>query len=169
MKTSLRARLPAALASVLLVAALAAVGAARADDVPQVTQAQRRARLEAHDRALLVLDVRTPDEFAAGHVPGAINVPHDQVEACVGELEAARTRDVVVYCGAGKRAAMALETLKRLGFSRLGHLEGDWKAWEAAGLPAERPPAAPGAAHSAAPDTSHSPAPAPPPASAPAR
>jgi rhodanese-related sulfurtransferase len=169
MKTSSRARLPSTLAPVLLLlAALAAVGAARADDIAQVTQAQLRARVAAHDRALLVLDVRTPDEFAAGHVPGAINVPHDQVEARVGELEGARTRDVVVYCGAGKRAATALETLKRLGFSRLGHLEGDWKAWEAAGLPAERAPAVPGATRSAAPDTSHSPAPAPQSASAPA-
>lgn len=119
-------------------AVLLAAQACRAADVPAVTQAQLQARLAARDAGLVVLDVRAPDEFAAGHVPGAINVPHDQVEARIAELRGARDRDVVVYCRSGRRSALALDTLARLGFTRLGHLEGDWLAWEAAGLPAQR-------------------------------
>jgi rhodanese-related sulfurtransferase len=83
-----------------------------------------------------VLDVRTPEEFAAGHVPGAINVPHDQVEARLPELQTKLGgKDVVVYCRSGRRAGMALSVLEQAGFRRLGHLEGDMNAWSAAGRP----------------------------------
>lgn len=153
----------------------AGITAARAADVPVVAQEQLQSRLAAKDPQVVVLDVRTPEEFAAGHVPGAINVPHDQVEARIAELRGARDRDLVVYCRSGKRAGVALETLGRLGFTRLAHLEGDWLAWESAGLPAERPAllaptskippaavtAAPGAAASQGPAAPAVPTPAP--------
>ena len=91
------------------------------------------AREAARDPALVVLDVRTPEEFAAGHVPGAINVPHDQLEGRLAELAPLRDKDVVVYCKSGRRSALALEVLGRNGYTRLRHLEGDMPAWEAGG------------------------------------
>jgi rhodanese-related sulfurtransferase len=100
------------------------------------------AREAAGDAALVVLDVRTPEEFAAGHVPGAINVPHDQVAGRLGELAGLRDKDVVVYCKGGRRAALALEVLGRNGYTRLSHLDGDMQGWEAAGRPVEKAPAA---------------------------
>lgn len=86
----------------------------------------------------LILDVRTPEEYAAGHVPNAINVPHDEIEAHLAELEARKNGPVVVYCKSGRRAGLAAEALAKAGFTNLLHLTGDMEAWTAAGLPIEK-------------------------------
>ncbi|MEZ5459681.1 MAG: lipocalin family protein [Steroidobacteraceae bacterium] len=93
------------------------------------------ARIDANDPDLVVLDVRTAEEFAAGHVPGARNISHDLLASRVGELDDARGRELVVYCRSGKRAALALDTLRAAGFTRLAHLEGDFLGWQAAQRP----------------------------------
>lgn len=117
-------------------ASAAAPAPAPSSVVRPVTQDALLARQAAKDRDLVVLDVRAPEEFAAGHVPGAINVPHDQVEARLPELQTKLAgKDVVVYCRSGRRAGMALSVLEKAGFQRLGHLEGDMSAWSAAGRP----------------------------------
>ncbi len=90
---------------------------------------------------LVVLDVRTPQEFAAGHVPGALNVPHDQLASRLAELAGAKDAEVVLYCRSGRRAQMAANVLAEAGFDRLTHLEGDYTAWSEAGLPSEKPAA----------------------------
>ena len=74
--------------------------------------------------------MRTPEEFAAGHVPGAINVPHDELQSRLGELAALRDKDVVVYCKSGRRSGLALEFLGQQGYTRLRHLDGDLQGWE---------------------------------------
>jgi rhodanese-related sulfurtransferase len=91
---------------------------------------------------LVVLDVRNATEYAAGHVPGAVNVPHDQIETRLDELAGLRDKDVVVYCHTGRRAALAVETLTHHGFTRLEHLAGDMQAWTADHRPVEQSPAA---------------------------
>ena len=95
------------------------------------------ARMAGGDGAPAVLDVRTAKEFAEGHVPGAINISHDELEARLPELEADRDRDLVVYCRSGKRAGLALDMLEKAGFKRLYHLEGDYLGWAEAGRPVE--------------------------------
>lgn len=109
-----------------------------AADAPHITQADLLARLDKKDPDLVVLDVRTPAEFAAGHVPGARNLSHDQLAAKLDELASARNKDVVVYCRSGRRTLLAEETLRNAGFTRLLHLEGDYLAWEAAQRPIEK-------------------------------
>ena len=86
-------------------------------------------RIAWADRSLLVLDVRTPEEYAAGHLPGAVNIPHDGLGSRTAELSGARERDIVVYCRTGKRTAEALEILRQAGFTRLFHLKGDYTRW----------------------------------------
>jgi phage shock protein E len=108
---------------------------AKPSAVKPITADELIARQHAKDAKLVVLDVRTPEEFAEGHVPGAVNVPHDQVEARLGELQSLRDKDVVLYCRSGRRAGMAAETLQKAGFTRLQHLEGDMQGWTAAGRP----------------------------------
>lgn len=90
------------------------------------------------DGAPLLLDVRTPEEFASGHVPGAVNIPYDAVGQRSGELSAQRDREVVVYCEKGGRAAKASQALADAGFRSIRHLDGDMSAWRAAGLPVEK-------------------------------
>lgn len=83
----------------------------------------------------VVLDVRTPDEFASGHVPGALNIPIDQLAARTGELDP--QREVVVYCERGPRARKAADALVAAGFSVVKLLSGHMSAWRVAGLPTE--------------------------------
>jgi rhodanese-related sulfurtransferase len=109
-----------------------------ADPAPTISQAELLARLEKKDPDLVVLDVRTPAEFAAGHVPGARNVSHDQLAAKLGELSSLKDKQLVLYCRSGRRSALAGQTLRDAGFTRLLHLQGDYLAWEAEHQPVER-------------------------------
>jgi rhodanese-related sulfurtransferase len=87
--------------------------------------------------APFVLDVRTPEEFASGHVPGAQNVPIDELASRTGELEAQREREVVVYCERGPRARKAADALVAAGFTDVKLLAGHMSGWRDAGLPTE--------------------------------
>lgn len=66
------------------------------------------------ENGAILLDVRTPSEFADGHVDGAVNVPVQELEARIGELDASRS--VVVYCRSGNRSATAAGVLRERGF-----------------------------------------------------
>lgn len=93
-------------------------------------------RLEAGD-APLVLDVRTADEFVSGHIPGAVNIPHDELANRMDELGGAKTDEIVVHCRSGRRAAMAEEVLAGAGYTNVRDLEGHMQGWQDAGLPVE--------------------------------
>jgi phage shock protein E len=84
---------------------------------------------------VFVLDVRTPKEFAEGHVPGAVNIPYDQVAAHLGVIP--KDDEIVLYCHSGRRAGLAAETLAANGYRKLAHLEGDMTGWQKAGRPVQ--------------------------------
>jgi rhodanese-related sulfurtransferase len=69
-----------------------------------------------------VVDVRTPQEFASGHVPGAINIPYEEIGKRASEIGPPST-PVVIYCRTGRRSAIAVEALQKAGFSRLYDLQ----------------------------------------------
>ncbi len=108
------------------------------DKVPLISQAELLAKLDEKQSGVVVLDVRTATEFAAGHVPGARNVSHDELPARLDELAALRDTPVVLYCRSGRRSQLAEDVLRKAGFIKLLHLEGDYLAWEAAKRPVER-------------------------------
>ena len=91
----------------------------------------------SHPDHLFVLDVRTPQEYAEGHVPGAVNVPYDQLASRLAEVP--KDKDVVLYCKSGRRAGIAADVLAANGYTRLSHLEGDMPAWAAKGHAVEKP------------------------------
>ncbi|HEY6124512.1 MAG TPA: rhodanese-like domain-containing protein [Steroidobacteraceae bacterium] len=128
------------LVTLLVGALLFAATPAFADDsnAAPITQVELLKRLEQKDPNLVVLDVRTADEFAAGHVPGARNVSHDQLASRLDELAGARDKQVVLYCRSGRRTLLAEDILRKAGFKNLAHLEGDYLAWEAEKRPVER-------------------------------
>jgi rhodanese-related sulfurtransferase len=121
-------------------AAQAATPAAevREQQAPLISASELMDRLQSQDPDVVVLDVRTPAEFAAGHVPGARNVSHDQLATRLGELAGLKDKEVVLYCRSGRRTKLAEQTLRAAGFTRLRHLEGDYPAWEAGQRPTER-------------------------------
>lgn len=108
-------------------------GTSYADDI---TQRQLLERLETNTAPLL-LDVRKPEEFAAGHVPHAINIPHTELDKHLDKLRADINNEVVVYCETGRRAAIARDILRQAGFTKVLHLQGDMKAWREHALPTE--------------------------------
>jgi len=87
---------------------------------------------------ILILDVRTPAEFAEGHVPGAVNISHNQLEKRLSEILSKKDKPVVVYCRSGVRAAKALKVLEQHDFSKLYHLTGDMLGWQEAKLKTEK-------------------------------
>jgi rhodanese-related sulfurtransferase len=91
-----------------------------------------------HDKKAVVLDVRTPTEYKAGHIPGAtnINVNSPDFEEKVRSLDTNRT--YLVHCGAGVRSAKACDKLSKLQFRQLYNLEGGMTAWQKAGNKAEK-------------------------------
>lgn len=83
----------------------------------------------------VILDVRTAEEFAEGHIEGAINISHKQINANLNKIIALKDQTVVVHCKSGRRALSAENDLRAAGFSDLRHLDGDMNAWQAADLP----------------------------------
>jgi rhodanese-related sulfurtransferase len=128
---------------VVLLIAFAAVGCA-GGEAPAST-APGRAALPAEvdvaaaaalrDAGALVLDVREPDEWAQGHVPGATLIPLGELAARTGELP--RDRDIVVICRSGNRSAQGRDILLGAGFPSVTSVGGGIAAWSAAGLPVE--------------------------------
>jgi rhodanese-related sulfurtransferase len=78
------------------------------------------------------IDVRSATEFAAGHIPAAINIPMDEIESRIGDLRT--DQPIVLVCQAGKRASMTRELLAGR-VNNLRVLSGGTDAWNAAGLP----------------------------------
>jgi rhodanese-related sulfurtransferase len=78
---------------------------------------------------ILLLDVRTQEEFQNGHSPGALNVPHDEAENWLRNQKLSRDLDVVVYCETGRRSATVQQLFVNAGFTSVRHLAGDMKAW----------------------------------------
>ena len=128
-------------AGILSPASAADSGPAPDSTAALISQSDLLARLERKDPDLVVLDVRTAAEFAAGHVPGARNVSHELLASRLDELSTARDKQVVLYCRSGRRTLLAEDVLRKAGFTRLAHLEGDYLAWEAEHRPIEQSPA----------------------------
>lgn len=85
-----------------------------------------------------ILDVRTPAEFAAGHIPGAVNINIGSADF-VSELEKLdRSKLYLVACRSGSRSARALDIMGGMGFTNVRNLFGGMIEWEAAGLPVAR-------------------------------
>ncbi|MBM4154658.1 MAG: rhodanese-like domain-containing protein [Lentisphaerae bacterium] len=99
---------------------------------PGVAADDLHARIEAGS-APLVLDVRSPDEFAAGHIVGALNIPHDTIAARLADLGPDPRREIVVCCAMGGRAAHAAGELRRAGFTDVKLLDGHMRGWCSSG------------------------------------
>lgn len=103
------------------------------DDTPDITPMT----LQKDGFSGLILDVRSAQEYAAGHVPGAINVPHLALTSHLASLGPIN-KPLLVYCRSGRRAGIALDKLSSMGFTTLYHLDGDMQAWQANELPQDK-------------------------------
>ncbi len=83
----------------------------------------------------LVLDVRNPDEFASGHLPGAKNIPIDELANRVSEIEKSKSHVVITVCQTGVRSGTAVNILNKAGFEQAFSLDGGVAEWKAQSLP----------------------------------
>lgn len=96
-------------------------------NVRTLKSAEFRSELEQSKNKLLI-DVREPDEYKSGFIPGAKNIPLSQLEKRLGEIP--KDRDVLLYCRSGMRSKSAARLLSKHGYTRLAHLQGGVSSWE---------------------------------------
>lgn len=89
-------------------------------------------------RDAVVLDVREPAEYKAGHITNARNVPEKQLESRVKELEKVKTKPIIVCCPRGNRSASIAGMLRKQGFTEVVSLRGGLAAWQQANMPLEK-------------------------------
>ena len=126
-----------------LLALLVSVVPARAEDATKEAEGAEKISIEKFEemrkgRDVVVLDVRTPEEFKAGHVPGATNVDikSEQFAERVKALDKDKT--YLVYCRSGRRSTTATQMMKEFGFGKLYNFAGSMVEWEKAGKPVEK-------------------------------
>ncbi len=98
--------------------------------VPEVTPEEARRRQQA---GALIVDVREPEEWRAGHIPGAVHVPLGELGARLHELDA--ERELILVCRSGNRSARATVLLQQAGFRQVYNLAGGLVAWTRQRLP----------------------------------
>lgn len=76
------------------------------------------------DQGALVIDVRSQQEFDAGHLEGALHIPFEQTDEIARAIGEDRNREVVLYCGSGRRVGIAIDALEERGFDGLYNATG---------------------------------------------
>lgn len=89
--------------------------------------------LLASQKDLQLVDVRTAGEFSSGHLAAARNIPLDQLQGRLGELD--KSKPLAVYCRSGHRSSQAIKILRSAGFAQSKHMDGGIMAWQGAGMP----------------------------------
>lgn len=82
-----------------------------------------------NSRDWFVIDVREPEEFAAGHIEGAINIPYREILRHLNEIPNSKTAPILIYCHSQKRATHVLVILHELGYLKVFNLEGGYEAY----------------------------------------
>lgn len=112
--------------------------AARTKQIVLNLDVNQAENLLAKNKEITILDVRTPKEFAQGHLQGATNVDFyaSDFQANLSKLD--KDKSYLVYCAVGGRSAKARDQMEKLDMKRIYHLDGGMKAWEKAGKKTEK-------------------------------
>lgn len=100
-------------------------------ETTKITPQELKIIMETKSGTFTLVDVRDPQEFAEGHIPGAINIPSDKFAAGSAVLD--KEKLIVVYCKSGGRSFTAYRKLQKLDYSKI--LQAILADWEEAGLP----------------------------------
>jgi rhodanese-related sulfurtransferase len=102
--------------------------------VKETNVAEVKRRGDAGEKFLLV-DVREDNEWARGHVPGAVHLSKGIIERDIEQRVPDTSAKIILYCGGGFRSALAAENLQKMGYTNVESMDGGWKGWVEAGLP----------------------------------
>jgi rhodanese-related sulfurtransferase len=137
---TLKATFLLGLAALAFLAAGIGTGTARGETTRNMGpgEAQALIRENAGKKDFVVLDVRTPGEFAKGHIEGAVLVDYRSPEFREDMAGQDRGKTYLVYCRTGNRSVGAMNIMRELGFRSFYHLEGGIKRWQEEGFPVVR-------------------------------
>jgi rhodanese-related sulfurtransferase len=102
--------------------------------VKQTDVADVKKRMDAGEKFILV-DVREDNEWANGHLPGAVHLGKGIIERDIEQRVPDTSAKVILYCGGGFRSALAGDNLQKMGYTNVESMDGGWKGWVQAGLP----------------------------------
>ena len=105
--------------------------------ITEIDTAEAQGLIEAG--GVLVLDVREPDEFEQGALPGVLHIPRGHLEAQIEGRATERDQQIVVYCAGGVRSAFAARTLQELGYTKVYSMAGGFGKWKDEGRPWRQP------------------------------
>ena len=105
--------------------------------VKETNVADVKRRRDAGEEFVLV-DVREDNEWAAGHLPGAIHLGKGIIERDIEKAVPDPASKIVLYCGGGFRSALAADNLQKMGYTNVESMDGGWRGWNEAGLPTEK-------------------------------
>lgn len=105
--------------------------------IKKVTAAEVKSLIDKKDKVIL-LDVRDPQEFAAGHIPGAMNISRGTLEFVVFNKIQDQNAQIIVYCKTAARSALATKTLNDLGYKNAALMDATFEDWIKAGYPVVR-------------------------------
>jgi rhodanese-related sulfurtransferase len=103
-------------------------------NVKETNVADVKRRSDAGEKFLLV-DVREDNEWAKGHLPGAVHLGKGIIERDIEQRAPDTNAKIILYCGGGFRSALAAENLQKMGYTAVESMDGGWKGWVEAGLP----------------------------------
>ncbi len=106
-------------------------------EIKLVTIQDVKGALDKKEKAI-ILDVRDPDEYKAGHMPGAINVSRGTLEFVIWDKVPDRNAKIYVHCKTGGRSALAVKTLNDLGYKNAVSMDATFESWIKAGYPVVR-------------------------------
>ena len=87
-----------------------------------------------------VVDVREPEDYRKGHIPGAVSIPRGVLEMRIDEVTTDEDRPIVLYCGGGSRSALSARTFGEMGYRSVESLSGGLRGWREKGMPVEATP-----------------------------
>ena len=96
---------------------------------------QLKTKIDQSSEPLVLLDVRTIEEFETGRIKNSINIPHEILLSNIDLVSQYNDEQLVVYCRSGKRASLVIEALEKNGFTNVVDIEGDILAWSEANYP----------------------------------
>ena len=105
--------------------------------VKETNVADVKKRMESGEKFLLV-DVREDNEWAKGHLPGAVHMGRGVIERDIEKSVPETGTKMILYCGGGFRSALVADNLRKMGYTSVESMDGGWRGWNEAGLPTER-------------------------------
>jgi rhodanese-related sulfurtransferase len=102
--------------------------------VKETNVAEVKRRGDAGEKFLLI-DVREDNEWANGHLPGAVHLGKGIIERDIEQRVPDTGAKLILYCGGGLRSALAAENLQKMGYTNVESMDGGWRGWVEAGLP----------------------------------